>query len=296
MRRGQQEGDQGATFNFGREGIGKQPGRIDFVFPRGSGSNLAMLWDIRGSFQRDAKYGPMLAHGAGQCPSTTITSTSSTTTTSSTATTSPSLLRKQSECAVMVYAVKIDKSASEAFKFFDEHVPNKAAFKHTMQDIYDTAQKEWPHFALVAEILRKEKGYVAIGIEKSKDPANPNLLRLSIAKTCTNGLKTRLNAKLKEAGLPELLHTGEISCDFLCPQLSKMINDPLHHDQTRFHFYDEDGGYMRMHVDHASYSSNTFAKCSYMEVGVGPSFSSSSSSSSSSASSSSSSSPPLSST
>ena len=238
--------DNGATagkapsFNF-REEDG-----VVYTLPRWrSQSFIAMDHDIRGAAPSSKLY-----HGAGR---------------------DTKLLNglgqhSQDDCCVLVFSVT-GKTTATAVQFLEETTVDKQQLKVEFQNVIGTVKSNWPHFDdIILPWFTRTKHYVAVGL--CRDQQNrKGYIRLCIPTSCNT--RGHCGKYLEENSLT----MKQISCTVYSPILCRMIKHESHRGSTRIQFYSENSGFMPLHQDSAGRGALEYIKCSYMETGVGLTYS-----------------------
>ena len=237
--------DNGATageapsFNFRTED------NVVYTFSRWSRAFTAMNHEIRGAAPSSS-----LKHGAGR---------------------DTKLLNglgqhSSDDCCVLVFSV-IGKTTAAAVQFLEETTVNKGKLKVEFQNVIDTVKQYWPHFdEIILPWFTTTKHYVAVSLCRDQQNGN-GYIRLSIPTSCnSNG---HFSTILEENSLT----MNQISCTVYSPILCRMIKHASHTGHTRIQFYSANEGYMPLHQDSAGERAHEYIKCSYMETGVGLTYS-----------------------
>ena len=237
--------DNGATageapsFNFRTED------NIVYTFPRWSRSFIAMDHDIRG-----AAPSSKLFHGAGR----------------DTKRLNGLGQHSTDDCCVLVFTVA-GKTTTAAVQFLEETTVNKEQLKVELQKVIDTVKQNWKSFDdIILPWFTTTKHYVAVGLGRDNQNGNGHI-KLNIPISVNT--KGHCRNYLKENSLT----MNEISCTVYCPILCGMIEHVNHRGNTRIQFYSADSGFMPLHQDHGGERAHEYIKCSYMETGVGLTYS-----------------------
>ena len=118
----------------------------------------------------------------------------------------------------------------------------------------------------ISDSIRNDKHYVAVGLGRDNQNGNGHI-KLNIPISVNT--KGHCRNYLKENSLT----MNEISCTVYCPILCGMIEHVNHRGNTRIQFHSADSGFMPLHQDHGGERAHEYIKCSYMETGVGLTYS-----------------------
>ena len=227
------------SFNFRTED------NIVYTFPRWSRSFIAMDHDIRG-----AAPSSKLFHGAGR----------------DTKRLNGLGQHSTDDCCVLVFTVA-GKTTTAAVQFLEETTVNKEQLKVELQKVIDTVKQNWKSFDdIILPWFTTTKHYVAVGLGRDNQNGNGHI-KLNIPISVNT--KGHCRNYLKENSLT----MNEISCTVYCPILCGMIEHVNHRGNTRIQFYSADSGFMPLHQDHGGERAHEYIKCSYMETGVGLTYS-----------------------
>ena len=227
------------SFNFRTED------NIVYTFPRWSRSFIAMNHDIRG-----AAPSSKLFHGAGR----------------DTKRLNGLGQHSTDDCCVLVFTVA-GKTTTAAVQFLEETTVNKEQLKVELQKVIDTVKQNWKSFDdIILPWFTTTKHYVAVALGRDNQNGNGHI-KLNIPISVNT--KGHCRNYLKENSLT----MNEISCTVYCPILCGMIEHVNHRGNTRIQFYSADSGFMPLHQDHGGERAHEYIKCSYMETGVGLTYS-----------------------
>ena len=170
------------------------------------------------------------------------------------------------DCCVLVFSV-IGKTTAAAVQFLEETTVNKGKLKVEFQNVIDTVKQYWPHFdEIILPWFTTTKHYVAVGLCRDQQNGN-GYIRLSIPTSCNS------NGHFSTILEDNSLTMKQISCTVYSPILCRMIKHASHTGHTRIQFYSANEGYMPLHQDSAGERAHEYIKCSYMETGVGLTYS-----------------------
>ena len=239
--------DKGATagegeapsFNFRTED------GVVYTLSRWSQSFIAMDHDIRGA-ARSSK----LFHGAGRDTKTKRLNGLG--------------QHSKDDCCVLVFTVA-GKTTAAAVQFLEETTVNKKQLKVEFQNVINEVKRNWQHFDdIILPWFKTTKHYVAVGL--GRDNQNGHI-KLNIPTSVNT--KGHFSKHLEENSLK----MNQISCTVSCPILCRMIEHVNHRENTRIQFYSKIGGFMPLHQDCGGERAHEYIKCSYMETGVGLTYS-----------------------
>ena len=170
------------------------------------------------------------------------------------------------DCCVLVFTVA-GKTTAAAVQFLEETTVNKQQLKVEFQNVIDTVKQHWKKFdEIILPWFKTTKHYVAVALCSDQQKRN-GYIRLRIPQSCN--AQGHCSKHLEENSLT----MNQISCTVYSPILCRMIKHESHTGFTRIQFYSANEGYMPLHQDSAGRGAHEYIKCSYMETGVGLTYS-----------------------
>ena len=172
------------------------------------------------------------------------------------------------DCCVLVFTVAGTTTAA-AVQFLEETTVNKEQLKVEFQNVINEVKRNWQHFDdIILPWFKTTKHYVAVGLGRDNQNGKENgHIKLNIPTSVNT--KGHCSKHLEENSLK----MNQISCTVYCPILCRMIEHANHRGNTRIQFYSKIGGFMPLHQDCGGERAHEYIKCSYMETGVGLTYS-----------------------